>query len=101
MTLSHPSRRLERLFYLLISAIVLLALPSHAAEPNKTIVADTVYRADGTPARGTILISWPAFSTAEALANKDVVDQQKFTDGIGKIIDGTVQCLNASAWAKR
>ena len=41
-----------------------------------------------------------ALSLTEALANKDVVDQQKFTDGIGKIIDGTVQCLNASAWAK-
>ena len=42
-----------------------------------------------------------ALSLTEALANKDIVDQQKFTDGIGKIIDGTVQCLNASAWAKR
>lgn len=42
-----------------------------------------------------------ALSLTEALANKDVIDQQKFTDGIGKIIDGTVQCLNASAWAKK
>jgi hypothetical protein len=31
-----------------------------------THVSDTVYRADGTAASGTILISWPAFTTAGA-----------------------------------
>ncbi len=63
--MTQKTRRLERLFYCLISAIALLALPARAAEPNKTIIDDTIYRADGTPARGTILISWPAFSTAD------------------------------------
>jgi hypothetical protein len=29
-------------------------------------VSDTVFRADGTPASGTVLISWPAFTTADA-----------------------------------
>ncbi len=29
-----------------------------------TTVTDTIYRADGTAAGGTVLISWPAFSTA-------------------------------------
>lgn len=91
--------RLERLFYCLISALVVLAVPARCAEPNKTIISDTIYRADGTPARGTLLISWPAFSSAEALTNRDIVDEGKFKDGLGKIIDGTVQCLNASAWA--
>lgn len=42
-----------------------------------------------------------ALSVTEALANREIVDQDKFTDGLGKIIDGTVQCLNASAWAKK
>ena len=42
-----------------------------------------------------------ALSLTEALASKDIVDNDKFTDGLGKIIDGTVQCLNASAWAKK
>lgn len=41
-----------------------------------------------------------ALSLTEAIANKDIVDNNAFTDGIGKIIDGTVQCLNASVWAK-
>ncbi len=42
-----------------------------------------------------------AISLAEAVTNRDVVDVDKFRDGLSKIIDGTVQCLNASAWAKQ
>ena len=41
-----------------------------------------------------------ALSMAEAVSNKDIVDEGKFKDGIGKIIDGSVDCLNASVWAK-
>lgn len=33
-----------------------------------TQLTDTVYSADGTPASGTILISWPAFTTAGGVA---------------------------------
>lgn len=42
-----------------------------------------------------------ALSMTDAIAANDVVDPQKFTDGLGKIIDGVVQCLNASVWAKK
>ncbi|HZQ22512.1 MAG TPA: hypothetical protein VFA89_06895, partial [Terriglobales bacterium] len=41
-----------------------------------------------------------ALSLADAVSNKEIVDQGKFTEGIGKVIDGTVECLNASLWAK-
>jgi hypothetical protein len=41
-----------------------------------------------------------ALSLTEAIANHDIVDEAKFKDGLGKIIDGVVQCLNSSAWAK-
>jgi hypothetical protein len=41
-----------------------------------------------------------ALSLTDAVLAKDVVDPEKFKDGLGKIIDGVVQCLNASAWAK-
>ncbi len=41
-----------------------------------------------------------ALSISEAISNREIVDQEKFKDGLGKIIDGVVQCLNASAWAK-
>lgn len=36
----------------------------------------------------------------DAVAGKDIVDANKFQDGLSKLIDGVVQCLNASAWAK-
>ena len=41
-----------------------------------------------------------ALSLTDAVLAKDVIDPEKFKDGLGKIIDGVVQCLNASAWAK-
>ncbi|WP_047490973.1 hypothetical protein [Terriglobus sp. TAA 43] len=34
------------------------------AQVATTTVSDTVYQADGTPASGTVLVSWPAFTTA-------------------------------------
>jgi hypothetical protein len=35
-----------------------------------------------------------------AVATRQIVDQGKFKDGMGKVIDGVVECLNASIWAK-
>src|SRR5712675_3501426 len=36
--------------------------------PALTTVSDTVYRADGEPAQGTLIITWPAFVTATGTA---------------------------------
>jgi len=47
-------------------AMVLMARAGFALPPVMTTVSDTVYRADGTGASGTMLISWPAFTTADA-----------------------------------
>lgn len=41
-----------------------------------------------------------ALSTIDAVAAREIIDPEKFKDGISKIIDGTVECLNASTWAK-
>ena len=41
-----------------------------------------------------------ALSIAEAVSQKEIVDEGKFRDGLGKMIDGTFQCLNASVWSK-
>ncbi len=51
----------RRLFYLL--AIVLVGV-SFGQSPATTTINDVVYRADGTLAGGTLLISWPTFSTS-------------------------------------
>ena len=49
-----------------LPAFGLPAAPQSGA--NTTMVADTVYLADGTPAAGTLIITWPAFVTAEGTA---------------------------------
>lgn len=59
----QASRRRWRLFYLGMSCLC-LAWPATAQGPTLTTVSDTVYRADGSPAAGTLLISWPAFISA-------------------------------------
>jgi hypothetical protein len=41
-----------------------------------------------------------ALSLTDAVTCRQIVDETKFKDGLGKIIDGTVQCLNSSIWAK-
>jgi hypothetical protein len=41
-----------------------------------------------------------ALNVTEAVTNKQIVDAGSFNDGLSKTIDGVVQCLNASAWAK-
>src|SRR5438105_6695950 len=58
-------RLMRRLFLLLLIGIV--AIEAGAA-PTLTTIADIVYRADGTPAGGTVLISWPTFSGADGSA---------------------------------
>ena len=41
-----------------------------------------------------------ALSMAEAIESRQITDEPKFKEGLGKVIDGTVECLNASIWAK-
>jgi hypothetical protein len=40
------------------------AAPAPQSGPATTTVTDTVYQADGSPANGNLIISWPAFVTA-------------------------------------
>ncbi len=41
-----------------------------------------------------------AMATVDAVAAREIVDPEKFKSGVSMVIDGVVQCLNASAWAK-
>ncbi len=50
---------------------------------------------------GQSLVNLNNVHDIEAITNKDIVDAGKFQEGLGKVIDGTVLCLNASLWAKR
>src|SRR5271155_3885654 len=42
-----------------------------------------------------------ALAMTDAIAAREIIAPDKFRDGISKIIDGTVECLNASTWCKQ
>ncbi len=70
MKIEHSScstrsrRRNSCLWAGLIAGLICFTLTLHAG-PATTTVSDVVYRADGSAAGGTLLISWPAFNTAD------------------------------------
>lgn len=41
-----------------------------------------------------------ALGMVDEVATREITDTAKFKDGLSKIIDGTVECLNASTWQK-
>lgn len=41
-----------------------------------------------------------ALSMTDAIAAREIVNPEQFKDGISRIIDGVVECMNASAWTK-
>ena len=64
-----------RFFYWLLAVVTVFGFrlsafgaPVPDNGPATTIVADTVYLADGTTAQGNLIITWPAFVTASGTA---------------------------------
>src|SRR3954470_5141815 len=59
--------RIERTLVFIASVAVALMMSGGQAwaGPATTVVSDVVYRADGTPAAGKLLISWPALITSD------------------------------------
>jgi hypothetical protein len=41
-----------------------------------------------------------SINMADAVSAKQIIDSAKFTTGLNLIVDGVVECLNASLWAK-
>jgi hypothetical protein len=41
-----------------------------------------------------------ALGVSSASADKPIADEEKFSAGLSKVIDGVVDCMNASVWAK-
>jgi hypothetical protein len=42
-----------------------------------------------------------ALAMTDAVAAREIINPENFKNGISKIIDGTVECLNASTWCKQ
>ena len=47
-----------------------------------------------------IAIVGSSINMADAVTSKQISDSGKFTGGLSTIVDGVVECLNASIWAK-
>jgi hypothetical protein len=68
------NRLSRRFFTVLISLSIAFCLPRAGFGSTKLLaptlcqISDTVYRADGSPAQGTVLISWQAFTTSAGQA---------------------------------
>src|SRR6266849_2806287 len=64
---SYFSRAAQGVISLMIALLttLMLSITFQAQGPALTTISDTVYRADGAAASGTVLISWPSFQTAE------------------------------------
>lgn len=63
-----PSRPAGRLFYCLISVLVAVGVSHGApppAPPATTTISDVIYRADGSTAAGTLLITWALIHAAD------------------------------------
>src|SRR5271170_2971687 len=62
-------RPMGRLFYWVLAVVVsALSVRGWAQGPALTSVIDTVYMANGNPAQGVLVITWPAFVAADGTA---------------------------------
>ncbi|HEY0308197.1 MAG TPA: hypothetical protein VGB94_08550 [Acidobacteriaceae bacterium] len=61
-------------------------------------IAGSVTGADKKSAVLSIVGS--AISVADAVTGKTIADADAFQSGLGKVIDGVVDCLNSSVWNK-
>jgi hypothetical protein len=116
-SLFDPCRLAGRLFYLLVSLFLALGV-ARALPPATTTISDIVYRADGSAASGTLLITWPQFNTpdnktvAAGTLNVTIPSGGAVSIALApnagaspagsyyKVTYKLDECLNASAWAK-
>ena len=82
--MGRVSRLTGRLLVFIWAMLLVGAMGAKAAAVNTTLVQDTLYRADGSAAQGTITIRWNAFSTSagEAVAAGELTAETDANGGI-------------------
>ncbi len=94
-----------RFFSVLISLTFAILLPHNASafDPSPTLcqIEEQLFGAKNGATKKAAALSFvnSALTATDSVAGKNVVDPQKFQDGLSKVIDGVVACLNASVWA--
>ena len=78
-----------------------LFLRTISSLPSLVQGVETLYGAKtGTQKKDAALaIVSSGINMADAVSTKQIADSTKFTAGLNLIVDGVVQCLNASLWA--
>ena len=92
--------------YLLISLCLACGLQTElraGTGPSLTTVNEALFGSKNSDDKKQAALSFvgAAINITDAVANKQIVDPNKFQSGLSKVIDGVVDCLNASAWAKQ
>jgi hypothetical protein len=105
----NAHRPMGRFFYLLTvaaatvySPLVMQIRASSPSGPATTQVVEGLFGHKSGNEKKNAVLSFiqTAIVATDGIAGKDVVDAGKFQEGLGKVIDGVVQCLNASVWSK-
>ena len=93
---------MKRFPFILVS-LLLAAAVARAQAPATTTISEALFggKKGADKKESALAFISAALSMAEAVTNRDIADEGKFRDGLGKVIDGVVECLNASAWAKK
>lgn len=102
------NRRLTgRFFSVLISLTFILLLPRGGAAfdsgPTLCQISEQLFGSKSGATKKAAALSFvnSAVAATDSVAGKNVVDPQKFQDGLSKVIDGVVACLKASVWATK
>jgi len=61
--------------------------------PTRHVAERLFGRKSGTVKKNTALTLVNTIQATNAVTEKDIVNPAKFHDGLGKVIDGVVQCL--------
>jgi hypothetical protein len=79
-----------------------LFLRSIALIPGVVQCVESLFGVETGPQKkaAAVEIVGAAINLAKAVSLKHIADADKFTAGLSQIIDGVVDCLNASMWAK-
>jgi hypothetical protein len=99
-------RPMGRFFCLLKFLAALVAMAAAAAQvsgPAMTTVSEGLFgHKTGQDKKNTALtLAANTIQMTDAVAGSEILDAGKFQDGLSKVIDGVVQCLNSSVWAKK